>query len=236
MPAPVSKNQRAPSKRRVPQQERSRDRVQRILEVAGQIVVERGVEAVSTRSIAAAADVPVPTLYQYFADKEDILLALVKRDIAEMDAQVAGDLEQLTELSVASLVETTMRAFVDVYHRRPAFVMIWFRGRTNPAVMHYCRMHNRRMARYLFEVARSTGMVEDGSPGLYADLAVGVADRIFQMAFEDSLYADPHIVDEGIALVTAYLETHATPVGITGTTIQSGAETVLGGFGGSGGG
>ena len=213
-------NEREPLKRRVPQQQRSRGRVRRILEAAGEIVVDSGVEAVSTRAIANAAELPVASLYQYFADKEEILLALVERDIAEMDAQVAEDLATLTTMSVRSLVETTMRAFVKVYHRRPSFVMIWFRGRTNAAVMDYCRAHNRRMAHDLYEVARSAGMVVEGSDGLYAELAVEVADRIFQVAFEDSLTGDPHVIDEGIALVTAYLETHATPAGIAGTQVS----------------
>ncbi len=200
----------------MPQQTRSRGRVRRILEVAGRLVVETGVEALTTRAIASAADLPVPSLYQYFADKEAILLALVERDIDEMDTQVAEDIAALEVLSVRSLVETTMQAFVKVYHRRPSFVVIWFRGRTNPAVSDYCRAHNRRMAGDLFGVARAAGMVVDGSDGLYAELAVEVADRIFQLAFEESFEGDPHIIDEGIALVTAYLETHATPAGIAG--------------------
>src|SRR6476619_5387018 len=112
---------RGPARRRVPQQVRSRDRVQRILEVAGEIVVEQGVEAVTTRAIAARADLPVASLYQYFADKEAVLLALVERDIAEMDAQVEEDVGALTVLSVRSMVEATMHAFVKVYHRRPSF-------------------------------------------------------------------------------------------------------------------
>ena len=149
-------NGRGPARRRVPQQVRSRDRVQRILEVAAEIVVDQGVEAVTTRAIAAGADLPVASLYQYFADKESVLLALVERDIAEMDAQVEEDLGALTVLSVRAMVETTMRAFVKVYHRRPSFVTIWFRGRTNVAVQEYIRAHNRRMAQELFHVARSS--------------------------------------------------------------------------------
>ena len=211
---------RGPARRRVPQQSRSRDRVQRILEVAGEIVVEQGVEAVTTRAIAAGADLPVASLYQYFADKEAVLLALVERDIAEMDAQVEEDLGALTVLSVRSMVETTMRAFVKVYRRRPSFVVIWLRGRTNVAVQEFVRAHNRRMARDLFDMARSAGMVVEGSDGRYADLAVEVADRLFQIAFESSLCGDQHVIDEGVALVTAYLETHATPAGIKGTPVR----------------
>ena len=81
--------------RRVPQQSRSRDRVARLLDAASQLVVSGGVDALSTRAIAAAAAVPVASLYQYFADKDDILLALVERDIEEMDARVATGIAAL---------------------------------------------------------------------------------------------------------------------------------------------
>ena len=209
--------------RRVPQQVRSRDRVQRILEVSGEIVVEHGVEAITTRAIASAAGLPVASLYQYFADKEAVLLALVERDIAEMDAQLAEDLAVLRTVSVRSLVETAMRAFVKVYHRRPSFVMIWFRGRANQAVLDFVRVHNKRMARELFEVARSVGMSREGADGLHAELAVEVADRLFQIAFEDSVTGDPRVIEESIALVTAYVETHATPAGITGIPVPAGS-------------
>lgn len=198
---------------------RSRDRVQRILEVSGEIVVEHGVEGITTRAIASAAGLPVASLYQYFADKEAVLLALVERDIAEMDAQLAADLATLRTISVRSLVETTMRAFVKVYHQRPSFVMIWFRGRANQAVLDFVRAHNRRMARDLFEIARSIGMSREGADGLHAELAIEVGDRLFQIAFEDSLLGDPRVIEEGIALVTAYIETHATPEGIAGIPV-----------------
>ena len=74
--------------------------------------------------------------------------------------------------------------------------------------------------RDLFHIARSAGMVLDGSDGLYAELAIEVADRIFQLAFESSLTGDAHLIDEGVALVTAYLETHATPAGIAGVPVR----------------
>jgi AcrR family transcriptional regulator len=217
--AGVPDNERAATKRRVPQQVRSRDRVARILEVTSQLVVQGGVEPLTTRAIATAAAIPVASLYQYFADKEAILLALVERDVAEMDDQVARDLRQLRLLSMRTIVETTMRAFVKVYHRRPAFVMIYLRGRTNPEIRDFCRQHNRRVARELFEFARAADMVPSHSTGRYAELAVEVGDRLFQLAFEHSLDGDGDVIDEGIAMVSSYLETHATPHGIAGITV-----------------
>src|SRR6476661_3716365 len=82
-------------RRRVPQQSRSRERVERILDTAARLVVDDGVDRLSTRGIAESAQVPVASLYQYFADKDDILLALVERDVEAMDARVQADLAAL---------------------------------------------------------------------------------------------------------------------------------------------
>src|SRR5690349_11080880 len=112
-----------PRLRRVPQQSRSRDRVERILDTAAGQVVAHGVESVGTRTIAESAGVPVASLYQYFADKDDILLALVERDIEAMDARVQADLSSLPRYSLRAIVEATVAAFVAVYRERPAFVM-----------------------------------------------------------------------------------------------------------------
>lgn len=198
----------AAQRRRVPTQRRSLERVERLLDAASQIVVEQGVEALTTRSIAEAAEVPVASLYQYFSDKDGILLALVERDMAEMDDQVRADLAELTDLSLPSIVATTMRAYVRVYHRRPAFVEIWLRGRTNPAIRDEGRAHNKRTAAEMFDFARAAGLVGDDVPLAVAELAVEVGDRCFQLAFEHDLTGDPFLVDEGVALVTGYLQRH----------------------------
>ena len=135
----------------MPQQTRSRGRVERILEVTAELVVAGGVESINTRTIAAAADIPVASLYQYFGDKEQILLALVERDVAELTRRSTTTSRRLEVLSVRSIVETTIRAFVKVYHRNPSFVVIFMHGRTIPAIRDFCRAHNQRMARDLFQ-------------------------------------------------------------------------------------
>lgn len=202
-------NDRPARKRRVPQQLRSRERVERILDAAAALVVEVGVEDLGTRGIAERAGIPVASLYQYFADKDDILLALVERDIEAMDQQVATDLAAAGTLSISTMVEATMRAFVKVYLERPAFVMIWLRGRTNQAIRDYGRDHNRRVAADLFAVARDLGLFASGTAPLVAELAVEMGDRLFQLAFESSLEGDQVTIEEAIRLVTTYLVSYA---------------------------
>lgn len=208
----------SPPKRRVPTQERSRRRVEGILDAAARLVLERGVEALTTRDIAEAAGVPVASLYQYFADKEGVLLALAERDMEEMDAQVLEDLARLEVLTVAGVVRSVMMSFVEVYHRRRAFVEIYLRGRTNAAVHRFGREHNARVAETLRAFAAAAGLTNPDLGPDKALLAVEVGDRVFQLAFERDLEGDLALVEEGITLVTAYLERYATPAGLAGVT------------------
>ena len=204
--------EKAVSVRRAPVQQRSRRRVEAILDAAERLVVERGVEALTTREIAVAAGVPVASLYQYFADKEAVLLALAERDMAEMDEQVAADLAALAEaddLSVATLVETAMRAFVAVYARRRAFVEIYLRGRTNSAVHAFGREHNVRIAKALRDLALESGIASTALSEQAAVLAVEVGDRVFQLAYEHDDDGDAALVAEGIVMMTAYLSRYS---------------------------
>ena len=213
---PAVRTHQATPKRRVPTQERSRRRVEGILDAAATLVVERGVDALTTRDIADAAGAPVASLYQYFADKEAVLLALAARDMEEMDAQVLEDLGRLEVLSVSSVVRTTMMAFVAVYHRRRAFVEIYLRGRTNAAVHQFGREHNARVAESLYAFAADAGLAGPELTPAMALLAVEVGDRVFQLAFEHDDDGDPVLIEEGITMVTAYLERYATPEGLAG--------------------
>lgn len=180
-----------------------------LLDAAERLVVRRGVEALTTREIAEAAGVPVASLYQYFADKEGVLLALAERHMGEMDEQTVADLQAARAqgpLSVADLVEVSMRSFVKVYLRRRAFVEIYLRGRTNPAVHAYGREHNKRIAATLRELAVDDGLARADLPEMAAVLAVELGDRIFQLAFEHDDQGDAAIIEEGIVLLTSYLE------------------------------
>jgi AcrR family transcriptional regulator len=202
-------------------QRRSRERVERILDAAADLVTEHGVAELTTRAIATRAGVPVASIYQYYADKDEIVLALVERDTQEMDSRVTEAVAALRTLSIRTLVEATMLAFVYVYHRRPSFVMIWWRGRTNAAVVEFCRTHNRRVAKDLHDLAVSAGLLRPEAKPWISELAVELGDRVFEMAFAIDLLGDEEIIREGIDLLVAYLERHATPAGLAGLPAPS---------------
>lgn len=205
---------RVDRRRRVPKQARSRERVERILDAAGELVATTGVEAMSTRAIAELADIPVASLYQYFADKDDILLALLDRDIAVLDGRVRDALAALEEPTLPRLVEAVVETFVGVFRERPAFVVLWLRGRTNTAIRDYGRAHNQRIAEDLVAYALQLGLVHpDPDPTAYAEIAVVVGDRLLQLAFEREVSGDEEVLAELVHVLTRYLLQHATPAG-----------------------
>ena len=66
------------------------DRNQRLLQAAAGLFRSRGYAAVRTEDIAAAAELSVGTLYNYFATKGDLLMALVTMEVEEVLALGAG--------------------------------------------------------------------------------------------------------------------------------------------------
>ncbi|MBD2124240.1 TetR/AcrR family transcriptional regulator [Trichocoleus sp. FACHB-262] len=102
--------------RRQPRQARSQERVNRIVDVAEELFASQGYTATTTNAIAARAQVPIGSLYQFFPDKTAILQALALRYAEKLHQQLAAiaETEQTTlPLSdyVDQLIDTTERFF-----------------------------------------------------------------------------------------------------------------------------
>jgi transposase-like protein/AcrR family transcriptional regulator len=74
------------SMRRQPKQQRSQQRVERILDAAALVFDEVGYEAATTHAIAARAEIPIGSLYQFFPDKLAVFHALELRHIQRVHA------------------------------------------------------------------------------------------------------------------------------------------------------
>ena len=91
--------------RRRPKQARSRATWEAIVEAAAQVLERRGAEGFNTNAVAERAGVSIGTLYQYFADKQALLLAAARREVAGgADPSIAaGRGRALIEALIATL-------------------------------------------------------------------------------------------------------------------------------------
>ncbi|MGY6252744.1 TetR/AcrR family transcriptional regulator [Paraburkholderia caledonica] len=73
--------------RKVPQQSRAQQTVATILEAAALVLEVKGSDGLNTNLVAQRAGVSVGTLYQYFPNKDALIVALSKRELAVFFAE-----------------------------------------------------------------------------------------------------------------------------------------------------
>ena len=196
------------SPRRQPVQARSQARVERILTAATTLVDDGGVDAATTRAIAAAAGVPVATLYQFFADRDAVLDAVLERELEALDRHVAAQRPPATA-TLAGFVDFAFEVHRAYYRCRPAFARLWFGGRRTPPVEAAVRARGRRLAHQWHAVMVAAGLIGPATDPIVAELAVELGDRVFECAYRRAPEAEEVVFAEGKRAVTAYLQEHA---------------------------
>ena len=113
-------------KRRTPRQARAAETVASILEATAQVLEAGGLPAFTTNAVAERAGVSIGTLYQYFADKNEILLALARQQmtisLAEIGRALQGD--PSVEGRVRAVVQAMVNAFRGRHRARRAVTQV----------------------------------------------------------------------------------------------------------------
>ncbi|HEX3783718.1 MAG TPA: TetR/AcrR family transcriptional regulator [Pseudonocardiaceae bacterium] len=104
--------------RLVPKQARSRELVDRILTAAGELFAGRGFPDTTTNLIAERAGVSIGSLYQFFADKEEILAALQDKWTARLGAELDERLQVDAVVDFAATVDHVLDVH-DTLNRQP---------------------------------------------------------------------------------------------------------------------
>jgi AcrR family transcriptional regulator len=89
-----------------------------ILEATAQILETGGLAAFTTNAVAERAGVSIGTLYQYFADKNAILLALARQEMTAGLADIGRALRDPAYSSVEGRVRAMVRAMVNAFRGR----------------------------------------------------------------------------------------------------------------------
>ena len=86
--------------KKAPRQPRARQTVQRIIDATAAIVVEQGLDAITTNKVAERANVNIASLYQYFPNKQALLGALLQSYWNDLTRTLDNQLENLGTVSV----------------------------------------------------------------------------------------------------------------------------------------
>ncbi len=112
--------------RREPTQQRAKDRVERILASASELIAETGSDAVRMTEVAARAGIPIGSLYQYFPDKAAILRLLAVRFMERVRISLAEGLKDISSVEEAlARIDTILDAYYGTFINEPVVRDVW---------------------------------------------------------------------------------------------------------------
>ncbi|MYS84981.1 TetR/AcrR family transcriptional regulator [Embleya scabrispora] len=190
-----------------PQQQRSREKVARILRATATLLETTSYEELGTKVIAAEAGVSIGVLYRYFADKEAIVADLI-RDWLRMDVRIA---EQVTEEQPApessrELLEKLVTAYADRFRAEPGYRRVWFHGPRIAAVGAVGRQTDLDIADRLHRaLVRGYALPDTDVSRRRARLALAVGGNLLDLAFRERPDGDPEILADAALIIDRYL-------------------------------
>ena len=190
--------------RTAPQQQRSRDKYERVLAATATLLEELPYEVIGTKLIASRAGVSVGSLYRFFVDKQAIVDALAQH---WLDRLVEVMDEQLAELppEPVDLVARLVDAYTRFWRAEPGFRKVWFASWFGVA-SGAAKSNDRELTERLH--AALTGHYgRFDEPGLRQriELSLGVAEHLLNLAFKNDPEGDPAVLVELKILLTRYL-------------------------------
>ncbi|GEM46821.1 TetR/AcrR family transcriptional regulator [Deinococcus cellulosilyticus] len=122
-----------PQVRRIPTQRRSIERVERILNVARQLIAEQGSLNLRMSEVAEKAEISIGSLYQYFPDRGSIIGALAEHYNAEGRKCVERELSQVHSMAdLKAAFETIVDEYHQMYLDEPVMRDLWGATQVDP--------------------------------------------------------------------------------------------------------
>ena len=184
--------------RRVPRQARSRARVDAIIAALVELVSEVDTPGkLTTADVAARADLPLGSLYEYFEDLDSIVDATVARMLQRHD-ELLDDVAVHPPRSLTALVDVLMDAYLRLYREEPAFVSLRMSVLFQPYHRDWLNDRVRRFVRTVATTATSEGILPaDGRLAERLDLVFSIGDAIIIAAYRDDPKGDQLVIDDG---------------------------------------
>jgi AcrR family transcriptional regulator len=117
-------------------QARGERRIQQILHAAATVFAEKGYDATSTNAIATEAGISPGSLYQFFANKEEVARALSEYYAGELTRLRAEtfDPAAAAEVDLDELVESALASLLEFNLAHPGFKALFARTDMPPAL------------------------------------------------------------------------------------------------------
>ncbi|MBT2403813.1 MULTISPECIES: TetR/AcrR family transcriptional regulator [unclassified Streptomyces] len=191
--------------RRTPIQQRSADRLARILDACAELLDETGYENLSTRAVALRAGVPIGSVYRFFGNKRAMAIALAHRNLDRYADGIEDRLAALPATQWRPVVDAVLDEYLAMKRSVPGFALVDF-GVPAPPAEGPASDPNHLVAVRLTELLSAhLGLTPDAELARAVLVAVEATDALTKLAFRADPAGDPDIVAETRAMMHAYL-------------------------------
>lgn len=190
--------------RRTPVQQRSAERLTRILDACAELLDETGYEELSTRAVAARAGVPIGSVYRFFGNKRALVDALAHRNLDSYADRITRRLTTLPAGDWRGVLDAVLDEYLEMKRTVPGFTLIDF-GAQIPVGGPRAGANHQVADRLTELIATHLGRSADVALRRAVLVSVEAADALLQLAFREQPYGDGEIVTETRELLRAYL-------------------------------
>ncbi len=201
------------SPRRKPSQERSRDRVERILDATAALLGEMPVDKITTAAIAEHAGVPIGSVYQYFPNKLAVLAQLARRVMEQVDLKTASLIaEDFGILPWDQAIDRAIDATMQGYAEQPGYVQLLLSLRPTPEFGAITDESNARVAAMLALHPALQAVIPPERIHLVTSSAIRAVNSLqdWALSVEDPETAN-EIIGEMKTLLKGYLAVYMNP-------------------------
>ncbi|MBT0568270.1 TetR family transcriptional regulator [Williamsia sp. CHRR-6] len=138
--------------RKRPTQERSKRKFEAMLGEARALLIEVGFESLTCEEIAARADVPIGTLYQYFANKYVVVCELDRQDATAVQSALAAFAAEVPSLQWPRLLEKFIDHLAQLWRDDPSRRAVWLAVQSTPATRATAMVHERALAEQVAKI------------------------------------------------------------------------------------
>jgi AcrR family transcriptional regulator len=198
------------TRRRLPTQDRSRRRVDHVLDTAALLIDQVGPEVITTGMIAKASGVSIGWLYDFFPNRESIFDEIVSRSLDKVTPIAEAVHDARPDDDWREALGAVVEALFVFYQVEPGFRVLWFSRFQSAAMIEVNREHDLAGATGAYERLSRHGLrLDNVNPELALHMVIGIIDKGLDLAFRIDPAGDRDIVSETVSAVVAYLERYA---------------------------
>ncbi|WP_436736223.1 TetR family transcriptional regulator [Streptomyces sp. BBFR102] len=191
------------SLRRAPVQQRSAERLVRILDACADLLDEVGYEQLTTRAVADRAQVPIGSVYRFFDNKRALADALAHRNLDRYADRIARRVAEMDGTDWRGAVDACLDEYLTMKRTVPGFTLIDF-GVPAPPAPGEPHANHQVADRVAALLAAHLGRPLDDALRRAVLVGVEATDSLLHLAFRTDPAGDEALVTETRTLLHAY--------------------------------